>query len=162
MKTLIAIGTIQLVAIFWLYAKIADFDDRLAHAAATTQAPTLAHITKPAAMSDMPAGTATVIDEDRLRRIIREELVVQLGNQPSSPPTAAHSAAVTSADPVEMEARRKQLSQQLEYYVSVGSISDAEMQRLQIDIARLDAAGRTEMLRELTRALNSGRLEGQL
>jgi hypothetical protein len=65
-------------------------------------------------------------------------------------------------DPVEMEARHEQVSQQLEYYVSIGSISNAEMQRLQMDIAKLDAKGRTEMLRELTRALNSGRLEGQL
>jgi hypothetical protein len=61
-----------------------------------------------------------------------------------------------------MEYQRAQVAQQQETYVSVGSISDADMQTLQMDIAKLDAAGRTEMLRKLSRAFNSGNLEGRL
>lgn len=162
MKTLIAIGIIQLAAIFWLYTKIDDLDGRLDRTSTAPQQSAHTNQAGPAATSDVSNGVSTDIDEDRLRQIIREELLVQSGNPSSSQPQALRSAASTPVDPVEMEARREQLSQQLEYYVSVGSISDAEMQRLQIDIAKLDAKGRTEMLRELTRALNSGRLEGQL
>ena len=162
MKTLIAIGIIQLAAIFWLFTKVADLNDRLDHAPATLQQPSLDDATRHAATSDSSTDVSTVIDEDRLRQIIREELVVQFESQSLSQPPASRSAASAPVDPVEMEARHEQVSQQLEYYVNVGRISDAEMQKLQIDIASLDAEGRAEMLRELTRALNSGRLEGQL
>ena len=162
MKTLIAIGIIQLATIFWLYTKIADLDDRLDNALQTPQQSAYRHEAGRAASSEEFANTSIVIDEERLRQIIREELVVQFENQSSSQPQASRSAATPPVDPVEMEAQRELISQQLEYYVNVGRISDAEMQKLQIDIASLDAEGRTEMLRELTRALNSGRLEGQL
>ena len=162
MKTLIAIGIIQLAAIFWLYMKIADLDDRLDRAAATPREAVPTSQAGPAPTSALSAGNTTFLDEDRLRLIIRDELAVQFEDRAVLQSHASPDAAPTTVDPVEMEARREQLSQQLEYYVSVGRISDAEMQKLQIDIARLDAKGRTEMLRELTRALNSGRLEGQL
>ena len=162
MKTLIAIGIIQLAAVFWLYTKIADLDDRLDHAPPVPQQSAFNNEAGRATTSEDPTHVSAVIDEDRLRQIIREELVVQFEHQSSSQPQASRSAALPPSDPVEMEARRELISQQLEYYVNVGSISDAEMQMLQIDIAKLDAEGRTEMLRELTRALNSGRLEGQL
>ena len=162
MKTLIAIGIIQLAAISWLYTKIAALDDRLDHASAAPQQPALNNEAGRATISDNSTGSGTVISEDRLRQIIREELVDQFENQSLSQPQPSRFAEPAPVDPVEMEARREQISQQLEYYVSVGRISDAEMQKLQIDMAKLDAKGRTEMLRELTRALNSGRLEGQL
>ncbi|RZV34756.1 MAG: hypothetical protein EX272_12015 [Chromatiales bacterium] len=162
MKTLIAIGIIQLAAIFWLYTRIADLDDRLDNAPPTPQQPAYSHEAGRATPSGNSIDVGAVINEDRLRQIIREELVVQFEHQSSSRPQASRSAAPPPVDPVKMEARREQVSEQLEYYVNVGSISDAEMQMLQIDIAKLDAEGRTEMLRELTRAINSGRLEGQL
>lgn len=162
MKTLIALGIIQLAAIFWLFTKIVDLDHRLDHASATPQPSAFTKQAGPAANTDNSADVRSSIDEDRLRQIIREELIVQFENHALSQPQASRSAAAAPLDPAEMAERREQLSQQLQYYVSVGRISDAEMQRLQIDIAKLDAKGRTEMLSELTRALNSGRLEGQL
>ena len=61
-----------------------------------------------------------------------------------------------------MDERRSVVSQQLDYYVSLGRISEAEMAQLQSDIARLDPDARTDMLRRLTQALNSGMLEGRL
>ena len=162
MKTLTAIGIIQLAAIFWLYTKIADLDHRLDHAPATVQQPALSNLAERATTSDNLTDFDTVIDEDRLRQIIREELVAQFENRSLTDSQKARSVAAASVNPAEMETWREQISQQLEYYTSVGRISDAEMQKLQMDIAKLDAQGRTEMLRELTRALNSGRLEGRL
>lgn len=161
MKTLTAIGIIQLAAIFWLYTKIADLDHRLDHAPATVQQPAVSNSAGRAATSDNLADLDTVIDEGRLRQIIREELVAQFENRTLTDSQSARSAAAP-VNPAEMETWREQISQQLEYYTSVGRISDSEMQQLQMDIAKLDAQGRTEMLRELTRALNSGRLEGRL
>ena len=161
MKTLIALSIIQFAAILLLYTRVADLDDRMTGSPAAQQASVGSDVAG-APIPRNPVGTNDFTSEDRLRQIIREELTAHVEN-PSPPGSqATQPKAPASVDPVEMEARREQISQQLEYYTSVGSISDAEMQQLQIDIARLDAKGRTEMLRELTRALNSGRLEGRL
>ena len=101
-------------------------------------------------------------NEDRLRQIIREELGAQQESRSESDAPTESAIASDSRDPAEMEYQRARVAQQLETYVSVGSISDADMQKLQMDIAKLDAAGRTEMLRKLSRAFNSGNLEGRL
>ena len=61
-----------------------------------------------------------------------------------------------------MQSRRDAVSHQIEYYSSVGHISELEMQNLQTDIAHLDAAGRRDMFRRLVQELNSGRLQGRL
>lgn len=160
MKTFIAISIIQLAAILLLYAEITNLDDSLQTVLAAEQQPvSVSDVTRLPTSDDANAG---VINEDRLRQIIREELVAHVENGSLPESQVSRSVASATVDPLKMEARREQISQQLEYYVSVGRISDAEMQKLQIDIAKLDADGRTEMLRELTRALNSGRLEGRL
>jgi len=101
-------------------------------------------------------------NEDRLRQIIREELGAELDRRSEPDKQMDPVIASSSTDETEIEYQRELVAQQLEYYASVGSISDADMQKLQMDIAKLDDAGRTEMLRELMRALNSGRLEGRL
>jgi len=101
-------------------------------------------------------------NEDRLRNIIREELSAELNRESEPDQQTAPVVAAGSMDTTEMEYQQAQVAQQLDTYVSVGSISDADMQKLQMDIAKLDDAGRTEMLRELSRAFNSGRLRGRL
>jgi hypothetical protein len=53
------------------------------------------------------------------------------------------------------------VSQQIDYFVSVGSITSSEMSRLQSDIARLAGAERERLLRKVVAALNSGQLKGR-
>ena len=101
-------------------------------------------------------------NEDQLRQIIREELAAQLDKIPELAMQTGPATALNATDGAEYERRREQVTQQLNYYTSLGSISDVDMQKLQVDIASLDAASRREMLMELTRALNSGELEGRL
>ena len=97
-----------------------------------------------------------------MRQIIREELAAQADGRPGPANQVDAVFASESTDKAENQYQREQVAQQLEYHASVGSISNADMQKLQGEIARLDEASRTEMLRELTRALNSGQLEGRL
>ncbi len=101
-------------------------------------------------------------DENQLRRIVREELAAQLGtlSATGAPMDSADVSAVR--DEVKDQDQRERVAQQLNYHTSVGSISVRDMQVLQGEIAKLDAASRTEMLGKLTRALNSGQLDGRL
>lgn len=104
-----------------------------------------------------------LITEYRLRQIIQEELRSHLGQmdlngsqQEAQPPTGR------DVDGAEVAAQRDFVLGQLDYYSSVGSISSAEMAQLQMEIAKLNESGRTEMMSRLNRALNSGVLKGNL
>lgn len=161
-KALAFIALIQLAAIVLLYNKIAAFENSVADAISTKQ---MGLQQEYASQSKAPLNSdhANVLRvEERLRQIIREELSTELADLPGMDQQRDAAVAAYSRSEAEMESQLELVSQQLEYYSSVGSISDLEMQQLQMDIARLDPAGRTEMLRELVRAINSGRLEGQL
>jgi hypothetical protein len=100
--------------------------------------------------------------EIQLRHIIREELRSHFDSQPEPGNQAKSATALSSTDTSEYHHRRELVVQQLDYHTSVGSISNADMQKLQGDIAKIDEAGRREMLGKLTRAMNSGELEGRL
>ena len=110
-------------------------------------------------------GRATAIyypDEDQLRKIIREEFAAQLGALTESNAQDHPAAILGPEDETKNQYQRELVAQQLNYHTSVGSISDRDMLKLQGEIAKLDAASRKKMLSELTRALNSGELEGRL
>lgn len=160
MKILTGMIILQFAAILLLYGKLASIEQALSHPAPA--GPVSSFTSNVSQSRQAPVGFGDPQDEDRLRRIIREELAAQLGQQLR--PTAADGPVTIAGprDPAEIEQQRKQVFQQLEYFTSFGRISEMEMQKLQSDIAKLDAAGRSEAMKELTRALNSGRLEGRL
>lgn len=162
MKILTAIAIAQFAAILLLYSKIVDLEDRLKHSLVTEQNSTSSGYALRALASADTSGPNAYAEEDRLRQIIREELAAQFGRQPRPAAMGDHVAEAGQRDPVELEWQREQVFERLEYYSSVGKISDAEMQQLQIDIAKLSSADRSAALRELSRAINSGRLEGRL
>jgi hypothetical protein len=102
------------------------------------------------------------LTEGELRGIIREEL-------------AAYSAGITTgrtlnnrgsdagrpgAPPGSKEFER--IDQQVDEYISMGAISDAEMAALHEELGRLDAAARRQLLGKIVRAMNSGALKGNL
>ena len=162
MKTLTVLGLVQIAAILFLYTRLAEIDDRLDQSMATEQR---ASLSDDSTVSRTPSSSNDAIvyaDEDLLRQIIRDELSAHLDSRSGPGTQVSPMPASGLVDKDEYERRREQVAEQLSYYTSVGNISNAEMQKLQTDIARLDAASRKEMLMELNRALNSGRLEGQL
>lgn len=155
MKTLTVLVIAQLALLVLLLVKVVSIDN----ASPGTMAEQPPRMAAPHAV---PVSGSQVrgapFPEDRLREIIREELAAL----PLPANQADGADTYRSMDPAEIEYQREQVAQQLEYHVSVGTISEVDMARLQMQIAKLDAAGRKEMLGELTRAMNSGRLEGRL
>lgn len=160
MKILTVIAVLQIGAILLLYGKLSSIEQAMSHPVPAQ--PESALTSNSLQSRQAPVAPAASQDEDRLRKIIREELAAQLGQQTGPAATGDPVSAAGPTDPVEIERQREQVFQQLEYFTSVGRISDMEMQKLQMDIAKLDPAGRSEALRELVRAFNSGRLEGRL
>ena len=121
----------------------------------------------PDALASPPAaaiapGAAQIVDEERLRRIVREELAQQ-HNRPASghDMSAAQAAPPRAATAADLQ-RRDNIAQRIEAYAAMGAISDTQMMELQTDIARLDPASRRQMMSRLVRALNSGDLKGRL
>ena len=112
--------------------------------------------------ADRNATAIHYVDENQLRQIIREELRAQLDGRSGSAKQMDAVIASDSTDTAENQYQRELVAQQLLYHTSVGSISNVDMQKLQGEIAKLDAASQKEMLGKLTRALNSGELEGRL
>jgi len=102
------------------------------------------------------------IDEARLRAILREELA-QEHNRPVAESLPAAPSPAPPHNPSAAELQQRDLvAQQIEAYRAVGMITDAQMQELQADIAKLDAVSRKQMLSKLTRALNTGDIKGRL
>jgi uncharacterized small protein (DUF1192 family) len=161
-KALAVIALIQLAAIILLYNKMAAVENGVAAAISTKQIELQQEYPSQTEASINPDHANVLPVEERLRQIIREELSMQLADLPRRDQPRDAAVAINSTSEAEMESQRELISQQLEYYSSVGSISDLEMQLLQTEIAKLDAASRKEMFSQLTRALNSGRLDGRL
>ena len=100
--------------------------------------------------------------EPRLRTIVREELAAQLADLRTANTQVATAIAAEELDEGEYQYRVSSVSQQLDIYESVGSISEDDMHKLQSEIMTLNEADREEALSRLVRALNSGALKGRL
>lgn len=152
----------QLVALVLIFNKIATVERDLADAINAQQVGVLR--SEPAiATTPTPSGRTPDLPSDaRIRQIIQEALRAELSHLSLTDRQVDSTVVPSAASVAEMTERREQLFEQLDYFTSVGRISDVEMQKLQLDISKLDSAGRTEALRRLARAMNSGRLDGRL
>lgn len=160
MKTIAVIGILQLVLTFFLLSRVIELDQRKnGDANPTSQtAPQQTAITH---LMQVPRTDAPeVLDEQKLRNIVREELQAQLSELAiSEKPVPDNTVSETVSD-AEYQYRFEAVAQNLEYFLEKGRISDAEMSSIQADIARLDPEGRRQMMGQLVRAINSGEIEG--
>jgi hypothetical protein len=162
MKKLVTVILLQTAVLLLLFWKIAGLEDKLTSATHGEQQSLVT-----SNLPDMqPPGSSDDIhlfpNEERLRQIIREELHSEFAREIDSSMQRELDSEAESIDKVELVYQKELVAQQLAHHASIGSISDADMQKLQMDIAKLDDAGRIEMLRELSRAFNSGNFEGRL
>ena len=154
MKTLIALSVLQTIGIAVLLLHVIG-DDR--------EPASSLHAANPVATAPSPFATrsdrsAPPADEARLRAIIREELAAQLevrSNGIAPPPAVARDEASDRL-------QQQRIAQQIEAYQAAGSITEAQMQELQVRIAQLDDASRKRMMSKLIRAMNSGDIKGRL
>jgi hypothetical protein len=162
MKALIVLILVQTGVLLLMFGKIVAIEEEMAPAMLDEKNTLLSDKFANTQSQSYSNDTYLYPNEDQLRQIIREELAAQLDSSFGPAEQMDAVFAPNSTEKAEDQYQREQVAQQLDYHTSVGRISDTDMQKLQMDIAKLDEAGRKEMLSELTRTLNSGQLKGRL
>ena len=166
-KTLTVVVVVQTAVLLLLFVKVAAIDARMMAADDFTgraPVPGLIETRPDTGFSNerQSASVASFPNEQQLRQIIRDELIAHMDVQGQNDDRARPAVIRDAITESEYQDRRDRVGERINYFSSVGRISEAEMQRLQADIATLNKAGRREMLGRLTRALNSGELDGNL
>lgn len=162
MKTLTVLILVQTAVLLVLFGKIVAIEKRVPVAEYKDQDALFIDAFDVLPADAYSSDSFSYANENQLRNIIREELAAQLESLSDSIKRADVIAAPTSATRAYDPNQREQVAQKVDYYSTVGSISSVEMQKLQWEIAKLDVAGRREMLGRLVQAINSGALEGEL
>jgi hypothetical protein len=163
-RWLIGLAAAQLVAVGMLALKIGALESRIEDAIAADAG--AAGEMRAAPSPTRAASQATTIGAEEIRAILREELAAHANSEGSrdrtfaaneAPPTGASLAASPPPDPAVASAVRAEFQSHL----SRGRISKTDMATLQLNMAKLPPAERTQLLRELTKAMNDGRLAGE-
>ncbi len=97
---------------------------------------------------------AATVDAESIRQIVRSELLEFAAQLPG--PTTGQEADASDIDPLERDARLSEARDRMAFYLSVGEISDREIDEFQRDISMLDLATQRAMLSELFREINAG------
>lgn len=108
-----------------------------------------------------PAPAAAGLDIATLRRIIREELRAARPAESIAAEPQAGAAEQPVYDDTDMQRRQERIWADMDYLRAQDEVSSAELDLLLAEIARLDPARRTEMLGELSRAMNRGEIKGR-
>ena len=162
MRLLAALAGLQVVAILFLAGRVMTLDrDMDAIAAVLESQPVNPSVDASRAPAE-PTAIQNPPDEKLLRKVVREELSAQLERYATQQGAASETDAPDPATEAERRYQRELVEQELEHYISQGTISELEIQHLEAEIAKLDKDGQREMLSRLSRAMNSGELEGRL
>lgn len=156
MRGLYVLALAQFALIIGLFVRLEGIEDGLAQPPEAVQP-------MPQLPRSSPVVTASPggLDEQRLRTIVREELSVLAANA-ATPAATVPATNMPAADDPEYIRRRDELRQSLDYYFTVGHISDAEMIDLQMQIAGMRPEDQHAMLKLLVSGLNAGAIDGRL
>ena len=160
MKILTILVLVQTAVLFLLFVKIVGIEEKVSVAEQVVQHGPVSDsfIAPPTARysSDSHAN------EIQLRNIIREELaayvIATTGSDNQDDSATVSESNYTAENQYQLEL----VAQQLDYFESVGSISEMEMQNIQTDIAKLHKADQGRMLNRLMRTMNAGDIKGRL
>ena len=159
LKALIALVAVQTAILLALFVRVIHLEGEITQ---TQRAEPVPSYIQPSSSQTERVAVIPNVDDDRLRQIIREELAVALEDvRVASGTIDTNQAAPPQSGPA-YERRRDAVAQSVDYYVSVGQINEQEMSRLQQQIAELNPEDRQTMIAAIVRAMNSGRLDGQL
>lgn len=160
MKTLVALVVLQTAILILLLIRLNDLDGETAAVQRTE--PEMVYVQPSSAQQPTPVTVTGYTDEDRLREIIREELLLVLEDVRALAGNADASADRPLQSGLGYERQRDAVAQSVDYYVSVGRITEREMSQLQMDIAQLNPDDRRAMMGAIVRAMNNGKLDGRL
>lgn len=162
MKSLIVLVLVQTGVLLVLFGKIVAIENRMPVAGDIDKNTRANDVFNVRSADDHASESYSYPNELQLRNIIREELAAfSIATKRSDDPAGS---AVTSETEYtdENQYQRDYVTQQLDYFESVGRISDAEMQNLQQEIVKLHPADRKRMLNRLIRTMNAGDIDGRL
>jgi hypothetical protein len=157
---LLALAQILLIAL--LYLKLSAIEQRIEGAAqpSVTAEPDARHSEQDNV--DAPPGGSQVIDSAEIRRIVREELRAARQEWAAAAGREPDPAGQRIYDEAEMQDRQDRIRSDLDYLKAQDEVSQAELDLLLAEIARLDPERRSEMFKELNRAMNRGEIRGNL
>lgn len=169
MRVLVVLVALQTAAIAALLMKIDALEDSVT-AIALSQSSNLMIEAADERTVETPSAVVQLdshLVQSKLRVIVRDELAAahaayfpaQYPQRDRAEPESEHDGGEKAR---EDQQQLEIVSGDIDYYVSQGSISEAEMAALQIQLAKLDLSGRKQMMRKLLGALNSGALAGRL
>ena len=156
---MIALLVVQTLAIGLLAYTLIDFQKDVEAIVATDAAPLARDPSAQSSATRHDRGIHGRITETQLRQIIAEEIRSVVGGDPLPTMSNSPDAAIVLA---ERSDQRRQVEEEIEYHISVGTISRADMEALQAKIARLDPTERRSMLNKLVQAMNAGLIDGRL
>ncbi|MCB2097532.1 MAG: hypothetical protein AB7F91_05990 [Parvularculaceae bacterium] len=161
LKILAALSILQTLAIGFLAARAAEINDRLALAEAAISvaeaAPSRA-ASQPAtapANAEIPVAANAALDAQMLRRLLREEFAA-LRLSPQAGASAPAPTAAIPADPQKTAAIRKDFNRLL----TLPRVETRDLDHFVELAAQLPEAERARALRDLSRAINDGRIDG--
>ena len=158
MRILVVLSSLQLILMLFLIVAISR-DDATAERGAQAVDSSAVQVGR----YDVPPATAVpALDETRLRQIIREELGYLTRQVTVAGQQEGNANAMATEDLQVRAQQRDYVAQQIEYYRSMGAISNEEMDELQFEVARLGSADRKQMMSRLVRAMNAGEIRGKL
>ena len=161
-KAFAIVAAAQLVLLGIIAAKLIHLEQAVENAA-LNGLQIVGKATATAAHARQDATTPIPHDwELTLRRVIREEIESVDPVHLIESISAGQAVGSGSSSPPHDPTRVATVNSQLDYFISVGRISPAEMAALQREIAALDEGARRQMLSKLVGALNTGGLKGQL
>lgn len=161
MKALIILSVVQVGLLILLFSRITALDNRVAALPPTSPAAPVSDSFPSSPADGHPDDVFSSNDYARLRQIIREELRAHPAPGATDDQLATETRTFNAGTTPDTRIELNRVSQKIDYYSSVGHISAIEMGTLEMEIAKLDPAGRRAMLRRLTQALNSGAIEGR-
>lgn len=161
LRALIILGVVQVGLLILLFSRITALDNRVVALPPTSPTAPVSDSFLSSPADGHRDDVFLSIDDARLRQIIREELRAHPATGAIPDQLATETGTFNASSTPETRIQLDRVSQKIDYYSSVGHISAIEMGNLEMEIAKLDPAGRRAMLRRLTQALNSGAIEGR-
>ncbi|MDH5261764.1 MAG: hypothetical protein OEY82_10925 [Gammaproteobacteria bacterium] len=162
MKILTTLVLVQTGILSLLFVKIVNIEEKVSVVEQVAQSRPVSDIFSAPLTDRYSRDSHANSNELQLRNIIREELAAHLIVMTGSDNQDDSTIAVESTYTAENQDQLNLVAQKLDYFESVGSISEMEMQNIQTDIAKLHKADQGRMLNRLMRTMNAGDIKGRL
>lgn len=162
MKTLTVLILAQIGILFVLFGKIVAVEKRMPVVENMNNETPLGDVVNIVPADGYSSESYSFPNENQLRNIIREELqahmIVKTGSDHQDDAAMASDSEYTAENQYQLDL----VSRKLDYFESVGTTTEMEMQDIQVEIAKLHPADRNRMLNRLIRSMNAGDIDGRL